>query len=193
MLSFKGTKVLPTSVIKDYNFVAVTSNHPTTFAELNPLDPLDRESLKRIEKIFGTRGADASLISDIFQYEGQSTSNITSRVFALTEQEDDFDRIKPSAVLGLAKTTDMDRDNVFIDMIQVNPFYIFDNPYSHLKRCGSAIVESLKNTFINKDLWAHVPKPLIDYFKRKGFEIVNMTSNQADALMKFSGKIKLGV
>lgn len=191
MVSFRGTLVKPTSVIKDYNFVAVTSNYPTAFAEVNPTDTQDVETMKRLSYIFGNRGADASLISDIFQYEGQSTNNMNSRYFVLTEQEDDFERIRPSAVLGMAKTTNMDKDNVFIDMIQVNPFYVFTNPYSHLKRCGTTIIESLKNTFTNKDLWLHTPRSLAEYFKRRDFEIVNIPPNQADVLMKYTGKIKV--
>lgn len=191
MVSFRGTLVNPTSVIKDYNFVAVTSNYPSSFAEVNPTDASDIATMKRLSYMFGNRGADASLISDIFEYEGQSTRNLNSRYFLLTEQKDDLERIMPSTVLGMTKTTDMGGDNVFIDMIQVNPFYVFTNPYSHLKRCGTSIVDSLKKTFSNKDLWLHAPRNLADYFKRRGFETVSVPPNNADILMKFSGKIKV--
>ena len=192
MVSFKGTLVNSASVIRDYNFVAVTSNYPTSFAEVNPTDASDADALKRTSYIFGNRGADASLISDIFQYEGENTNNIKSRYFVLTEQNDDLERIKPTAVLGLTKTTDMGDDNVFIDMIQVNPFYVFNNPYSHLKRCGTTIIESLARTFANKDLWLHAPRNLVDYFKRRGFEIADISQNKGDVLMKFSRHVPKG-
>jgi len=193
MISFKGNLVSPTSVIKDYNFIAITANHPTSFVEIDPGDKFDKKALNVVKYIFGSRGQDAALISDIFEYEGQSTNNRNSRYFVLTEQEDDFERIKPSAVLGVTKVTNMDKDNVFVDMIQVNPFYVFNNPYSHLKRCGSSILQSLKDTFSDKTLWLHSPKNLINYFQRKGFEIADLPANKGDALMKFKQKIPSGV
>ena len=191
MVSFRGNLISPTSVIRDYNFVAVTTNYPTSFVEINPFDPSDVKALNKVKYIYGNGGADAALMSDIFQYEGKNTSNVNSRYFVLTEQEDDFSRIRPSAVLGVTKTTDIADKGVFVDMIQVNPFYVFSNPYSHLKKCGTSIIESLKTTFSNRDLWLHSPKSLVNYFKQFGFEIENFPAGNNDVLMKFTNRIKV--
>lgn len=206
MISSNGTLVIPTSVLRDYSFV-ITMKRPVNFVELNPFKSdlsgknSDAESLSGVKYRFGNWGHDASLISDIFEYEGKSTSNVNSRYFALTQQEDSFERLNSSQILGIAKTTQADRDNVFIDMIQVNPWYASTSPkdlFYHpnqpqYRHCGTAIIDSIKALFSNKDLWLHSPVRLIDYFKMQGFKITDLPANKGDALMKYAKTLLPGV
>lgn len=209
MISLNETIARPTSVLQDYSFI-ITTKRPANFIELNPFKNMlqasneknsDVDALKEVKYRFGNWGHNASLISDIFEYESTSTNNVNSRYFALTRQEDSFEKLKPSEILGIAKTTQEDRNNVFIDMIQVNPWYAFTSPkdaFYHpskpqYRHCGTAIIDSLKEIFKNKDLWLHSPVDLIDYFKTHGFEIADLPANKGDALMRFSKKLQTGV
>ena len=200
MLTFKGSLVSPTSVNKSYN-ITITTNRDASFVEMNPFDKNDSETLRKVKSIYGNWGPNASLINDIFQYEGQSCNNVNSRYFVLTEQNEELEKVKPSAVLGLAKTTQMADNGVFIDMIQVNPWHVFSRrwdvkrnvQHDHYSHCGTSIIESLKKIFSGKDLWLHSPRHLIDYFLAKGFEIVKLPTNKEEALMRLRQAMPSGV
>ena len=198
MISFRGHLDHQTHVNETYNYLAITAIKPVSFVEMNPYDRDDRQTLNSVKRIYGSWGPDASLINDIFQYEGQSHNNMRSRYFVLSEQLHDFKKIMPSTVLSVMKTTDMDRKNVFIDMLQVNPWYVFNRrwdptknaPISQFKHCGMASLDSLKKIFSDKNLWINVPAPLIDYFKYNGFQIIKKASAMGDALMEFTRPLR---
>ncbi len=190
MISFRGQKVCSVNAKEFYPMIALVSDHPASLIEMNPFCHCDVLTYNKLRHW----GLNAALISDIFQYE---RNNENSRYFLLTTQNDDFDQISQPSILSIAKTTSMADDEVMIDMIQVNPWYISRRdwkdsklPFKTFVECGKVTIQAFKNTFVNKDLWLHAPKNLINYFKKLGFEIVKSPDDKGDALMKFSKNIK---
>ena len=186
MVTFQGNLIKQQEV---YSYI--------NLAELNPYQKDDRATFNAIRRMFKT--PDVSLMNDIFQYEGTTTRNLHSRYFALTEQQNGFKKIYPSSVLAVAKTTSMGKDDVFIDMLQVNPRYIFTQKRK-LKRtpetqkhCGTNAIEALQSFFKDKTLWLDAPKNLVYYFRRLGFEIAKFSEGNNDVLMKYTHQLKAGM
>ena len=190
MISFKGNHIGTSSVIQRYNFLDVTSNCPVSFVEMNPFDESDVCSMNKVAYIWGNNGGESSLISDIFQYEGKSTNDVESRYFVLTKQNEDFDKIRPSKVLGIVKTTNAGKNSVEIDGVQVNPFYVYNNPYSDLSEVGKTMMKLLQDNFSDKNLFAYVPKNVIPFFKKLGWTMTDKIGNTEEILMKLNKTAK---
>lgn len=175
--------VEPTYVRRSYRFVDIKTKQPAYLAELNLFDKDDASALNAIRCIWNTNKSDLALMHDVFEYENGSTSDVKSRYFVLTKQTEDFEKIRPSAVLGIVKTTTLDKELTEIDHIQVNPFYIFSNPYSDLAHVGKALIESVQKLFTESELIACVPKNLIPYMQKLGWKATGDKANAEDVIM----------
>lgn len=178
----------PTTVRKSYKAVRIVTKQPAYLAELNLFNPKDMQTVNAIKYIW--KDNDIALFTDVFSYESNSTSDVKSRYFVLTEQSDDFNKIKPSAILGIVKTTTQKKGHTEVDFVRVNPFYVYNNPYSDLKNVGKTIMEAVHKKFASDKLTAFVPKNIIPFFKKIGWKISKFTNDSPDILMEFGKTLK---
>ena len=110
------------------------------------------------------------------------------------KHDDPYNKVDPRAILGIAQTTELEDGTRSIDILQVNPFHTYDNPYSDLRKVGSVMIENLKNIFANDKLVVFSPRKLIDFFTLRGFNIQKSSGNKDEILMTYkqeASKVKL--
>ena len=109
--------------------------------------------MKKIPYIWGNKGVDAHLIADCFEYAGENGyGESASRYFVLTQQTEDLCYIKPTKVMGIIQTSRKGKNKTNIDYMQVNPFFVYNNPYSKFLNVGTAMLESVKKIFAKDDI-----------------------------------------
>ncbi len=181
----------PTSVRKSYRSIQITTKQPAFLTELNLFNTKDKQTLDAIKHIW--KDNEIALLEDVFTYESQSTSDVKSRYFVLTGQNEDFARIRPSAILGIVKTTAKGKGHTEVDYVRVNPFYVYNNPYSDLQNVGKTMMEAIHNKFSAEKLTACVPKNIIPFFKKIGWKVSKMTEDTQSVMMEFGKVLKTGI
>lgn len=115
------------------------------------LDPKNKNDFHTISEVTDGFGGD-SFANNIYASAKIVRKNPDSDsgkccFYALTKQNDRFERLNPDNVLGIAMTSKISDNKVELEYLQVHPQYIysFDPPY--FKRIGSAILQGLKNLY----------------------------------------------
>ena len=75
------------------------------------------------------------------------------RIFALTSQKEGFDNLDSSEVLALAEVEKISDNNIFLEYLQVDPAIVYATGIPLIKRCGSAVLDSLKQLFNDKSIF----------------------------------------
>lgn len=166
---------------------------PTSFVELNPFSDFDKAAVMRTEKIWGRHGEYMPFMASMFDYKGDSTTDVNTRFFALTDQLEDFDYLNPEHFLGMAQATKLDDGKVSVDALQVNPFYLFNNPYSDIKHIGETICKCLEKVFYNAELILFSPRKSVPFFELNGYEIRKTPANKDEICMVLQNTMKAGL
>lgn len=185
MISFKGTVADYTTVKKiNTNYGYMITNQPAVLGELNPLDGLDQCTTKKLPYLWGSKGSDVHFIADNFEYLGHADySDIVSRFFCLTTQTEGLSKILPAKIMGLMQASRIGKNKTQIDYMQVNPFFVYNNPYSKFMNVGKTALESFIKLFKNDEISLYSPKQVIGFFEKCGFYIAK-EDGLGDVLMK---------
>ncbi len=174
MITFKAVKADDTSVMKiNSKYGHIITRQPAVLAEMSPFSQSDSCSMKKIPCIWGNKGVDAHLIADCFEFAGDNGyGEVDSRYFVLTEQTENLGHIKPVKVLGITQTSKRGKNKTNIDYMQVNPFFVYNNPYSKFLNVGTTMLDSIKKIFAKDEITLYSTKSALEFFKKNGFEIV---------------------
>lgn len=186
MITFQANPINSASIIKLNKKFNIKTNEPVVFAEMSPFSAKDKCTMKKIPFMWGEKRGDSAMIADTFEYlsDSKDYGNITNRFFVLTKQQDDFQHIKPTTVLGVLQTGSAGRDKEYVEFMQVNPFYQYNNPFSDLKNVGTVMLNSVKEIFKNKKLSLYSPAETVEFFEKNGFKAID-SSNSDAILMEF--------
>lgn len=175
MISF-GANLIQTTKIKQYVSNQVFRDKNVSLVELDTLSSSDMKTMQKINKSWDNG---RTLVDDmvyIFQYEQDkaralmpATDDLIVKTIALTRQKQNFHKLNSEDILGVEQI-EYDKDNVFLDYLQVDPDtnYFSENPV--FKRVGTELVEFLKKVFQNKKI---ILKPLPDavpFYEKAGFK-----------------------
>ena len=114
--------------------------------------------------------SDFRYFRDSFVHDSSSYDDV-SRFFALTTQTKNVQKLNPSEILGLAKTSrEYPYGYVNIDTVQVNPLDYFNNPLGEYKNVGKTIMNALISLFKNETLKIQsTPDNFVKYFEKFNF------------------------
>ncbi len=178
-ISFKGSFINPTNIKKldgqHYN------DFQASFVELNPKDASDLDMLNKIRTTWNGN------FNDIIYNSAFCSSfceDKNKKFYALTSQQDSFDKLDYKKVLGVVEMNKCEKTNR-IEFLQVNPDYISGKPKSWLsklfsnksdsnkklpffKRVGAAILDSLKK-HTDKSLDLVSVDSATGFYKKNGF------------------------
>ena len=121
-------------IVKNVNFVKIDTSN------FNDIDAISKCVQKWKKSDF------IGIIAENTAYAYLLKTNNTS-VYALTEQNSNFDKLKSELILGLADCTDK-RNQTYIRHLQIRPDAMFVNNKSRtICGCGSAILKALKDIY----------------------------------------------
>ena len=94
---------------------------------------------------------------------------IKDRFFALTTQKDDFERLDSEQILSLAQVKTENEGEEFIEYLQVDPENTNSAENPQFMYIGTAMLDSLKQLFFNKNIELDSVKSAITFYLRNGF------------------------
>ncbi len=178
-VSFKGSFLNPINVKK------LNENQykdfQASFVELNPKDKADLDMLNKIQMTWRGDFTDTIFNS---AFCSSVLDDDKKKFYALTSQQDSFDKLDYKKVLGVVEMNKCENTNR-IEFLQVNPDYITVKPKSWLsklfskntnsneklpffKRVGAAILDSLKK-HTDKSLDLISVDSATGFYKKNGF------------------------
>ena len=137
------------------------------------MDPANQKDIDAIYKI--TDKWDESFTA--FTYDDMRTVKANPElksqlhVYALTTQNSDFDKIKPSKILGVAEIVERYSDGNKIEVLQTNPDFIKGsfNEKPKFKNIGKQLVSFVKKAFGDKPLYLNPTCTAVPFYEKLGF------------------------
>ena len=95
-------------------------------------------------------------------------------VYALTTQTTNFDKIKPSKMLGVIEIVEKYTNGNKVEVLQTNPALIKrnDNKKPRFKHIGEQLVSFIKEKFSDKPLYLNPTLSAIPFYEKQGFKRV---------------------
>ena len=165
-----GAKYINTIKIKKFDEVSESfANYSVAFVKL---DPNNKDDLRVVDAAV-IQWKDADYIKKIAT-ASHWIGKAPIEVYALTTQKNNFNKLKPSKILGFAE---MRKDQIRLDFnwlyyLQVNPKAINinkTNSSNQYKYVGTSILKSLKKIYNNISLYSVNIPPIIKFYKDNGF------------------------
>ena len=146
MITFKGKYLHTMSIpkIKDN----IGAQRKVAFVELLPGSEEDINTMTQISKEWGWIDSFAnnirmSMLREILQPNLQLVN--TKRFFALTTQEDKFDKLDYLQILGVAELENASNEQKNINYLQVNPDHAYGSAQAEYKNIGKSLLKGILN------------------------------------------------
>lgn len=153
MITFKANLISTTTVKRIIDNKQNLKDVEVNFVQLNPLSAEDVSALRETCSDWGDTAYFANRINTNFQnYRFDKNSN-NMQFFAITEQSQNFDSLNPKKILGLAQTSKLKSDAIFLDELQVSPEHNHNASNALFKKIGTSIVNSINKLWGDKDIF----------------------------------------
>lgn len=164
-----GAIPINTAVIKKYNKISEKFvNYPVHFVKLDANNKGDLEAVNKIVP----KWKSAKYIQQIAT-SAHWMKEKPIEIYALTSQNENFERLQPNYILGFAEMREdkYDSENTLLRYLQVRPGAINVNQKHRInyKYVGSTILKSLKQIYDNISLFADNDKHIEAFYKKNGF------------------------
>lgn len=150
----------------------VTGNyipHNAAFVEIEPNNNADIKALANINRYWAERDQYAcDMYATALELRSDKALQNNTRIFAVTEQKDKFEKLNDKKILGLAEVSTRKPKVFYISYIQVDPRNVFSiSP--EFKRVGTRILDSVK-LFANRILLSPSSKSIAKFYEENGFK-----------------------
>jgi len=124
---------------------------------------------------------DNNLIRDIYfcfyKRRAKERGFEQERLFALTDQVNDYEHLNSDRILGYLQMTKENKDSTEIDLLQVNPEYLKMIEDPAYKRIGTGLIKSLFKLIPDKEFFLYSYDTAIDFYRKLGFQLCDARSN----------------
>lgn len=97
-----------------------------------------------------------------------------SRYYAITTQTNNFGKMIPDKILGIAGVLTTEDNGVdYIDAIQVRPNNTRVNPERKFKNVGRVLLNSILDLAKNKDFVLEAREDVIPFYQKNGFKLIS--------------------
>ena len=135
------------------------------FVEINPNNPSDVLALHKAAIKWDKTGGEG-FAYDICEAVNKGKPD---RFFALTTQHDRFDNLNFKQILSLAQVKTESKGEQYIEFLQVDPENSNKSEEPESPHIGTAMLNCLKNIFIDKTIELDSVKSAISFYLRNGF------------------------
>jgi hypothetical protein len=90
------------------------------------------------------------------------------KVYALTAQKDNFEKLNPDEILGVVHVGPVGDKKLFVEHLQTNPNYLYKTKPEYVG-IGSAMINSLKKYCNMMSLFSLKDKSVKDFYLKNGF------------------------
>ena len=137
------------------------------FVEIDPFNESDMFALEDIVKSWqNDRFAEDIKETAKLIFKNNTQNDI--KIFALTSQQDTFEKLNPDNILGLVETEGVIPFNCHINRFQVKPDYVYKLNLEY-RGIGTSILNSLKKMFNKITLISEKDKSVRNFYERNEF------------------------
>ena len=171
MINFKASYIHSTNILKkepNQGFIP----HQVAFVEVEPTNFEDILAINNANiKWDGGETLASHIIYNMNSIYKKLPQIKEKKFYALTTQQDSFEKLEPESILGLAEVSKLNNETQEIDYLQLNPKYL--GKVRELIKMGDAIMKSIKALFPNKMLEVNSSATAINFYRRNGFLPLN--------------------
>lgn len=176
MLTFKANYISPATIVRinnsNYGFKQVS------FVEIDPMYKNDRLSVNKAAVSWDRHGGEGfayDICEALNQIYCSGQNNDDKRFFAITTQRNDFERLAYDDILALAQVTTPEEseyhsNSKYIDFLQIDPEYQKSNVYRTFKGVGTAMLNSIKKLYNDKNILLDSVESAIEFYTKNGFK-----------------------
>lgn len=167
-ISFSAKFKNPVEILKK-DIAGNYAPYEVVFIELEPNNKNDIKALANLNKYWSDKEQYVSSIyaTALELRDNEDLQNFT-RIFAVTEQNDKFEKLNGEKILGLTEVSTRKPKEYYISYIQVNPRNVFSiSP--EFKRVGTKILDSIKS-FANRILLSPSSHDTAIFYEQNGFK-----------------------
>jgi len=168
MISFQARYILPAVVMRQES--NGYKNTKVSFVELDAKNYSDLKSVKQLEYFWSKNSQYIFDICDTFAdlIHGALNNDII-KIFALTAQKSDFDKLDSNKILGLVEFEKVNDKVNHINYIQTGKNFSYYTDMPEYKYVGSTLLDKLKERYPQQDILLLSAKAN-DFYKKNGFE-----------------------
>ena len=138
------------------------------FVEIDPGNVSDIKALKDVSKTWSYAKFADNIYNAACELRNENELFRNNKVYALTVQQDKFEKLNENDILGLVHTGALEGDALFIEHLQVKPDIIYLNKPDY-KGAGTAILNSLKNLTSKIFLFPAKEESVKNFYVLNGF------------------------
>ena len=141
---------------------------PSSFIQIDPKNENDIEALANVAKYWRNSKFSTNIYYAACASRNESKYYKNNKIFALTSQLSDFDRLDDLKILGIVNVNELEPKHFFGEHIEVHPDIVY-SVIPEYKGVGTALDKSLKQ-FCNKmSIFPLKLKSVRDFVKRNGY------------------------
>ena len=162
-VSFKANKLDSVNVMKRGVFSYKYSPQSVSLVEFNLRSVEDKKALKKLKKHWPL-----TFMSDIYSHVRKKS---VGAVYAITKQNDNFEKIDHKQVLGVMEVTHLKPQNYAIEYLQVHPDFMYsEGKSSRIKGIGHSLVDFLKTRETVSHIEANADFTALPFYEKEGFK-----------------------
>ncbi|MBO6271363.1 GNAT family N-acetyltransferase [bacterium] len=147
-------------------------NEKVALVELDKNDSSDLKALYKASVNWNLNGA--THISSIF-FDATKDNNYPNvekeHYLAITKQKNKFDNLRAEDIIGVALFSELDSCDNELSYLEVRPdLKTQRNGQREYKKIGTAMLDFLKETYNQKDIFVNSVPSAIDFYKKNNFE-----------------------
>ena len=124
-----------------------------SFVELNHANINDVKAIEFLHKEWGDKAKYLkNIYHNIYNNFKTRTENPASKIYALTTQISDLEKLNPNSIQGVVEIIPTPNKDLFISYIQVNPENTYKSEDRIYSKVGTEIIDTLKKLFPRKKL-----------------------------------------
>lgn len=164
-----SAKFINKTAIGKKDFYPNYFSEQVSFVRIEPQNSSDIKALEQVSKFWIYGGFAKNVYYMACAIRNKSKYYKNHEVYALTSQNDNFEKLDSRKILGVAGTCPENKDKLFIEYIQANPqeIYAIEPEYRGI---GSAILDSLKNLFSKIYCYPSNTDSVINFYTKNGFQ-----------------------
>ncbi len=173
MINFKANYINATTV-KRINQTPV-SDKVVSFVELSPQSTSDVKAIRTLSYCWDDN---KSLAGDLYCNLRDCSlygDNSGQKFYAITQQRNNFEKLDSDEILAVAQIRD--RDDIHLDLLQVDPANNNDIYLREFCHIGTAMLNCLKKLFPNKDITLKSVDSAFDFYLKNGFNRIANSSH----------------
>lgn len=173
-----GAKFISKAQIQKYDSEdGKYKNTSASFVEVDPKNEHDVNSVFDAVYYWDHDSYGLNIAYNLKWLSGSTKGPQSDKVYAITRQKKDFDKLKSDEIEALAHVFETNK-RVRLIYLQVNPYLIYTLGRPEYKHVGKSMIDSLKDIYNDRSIILNTSSSAKRFYEKQGFEHCNDGENR---------------